>query len=242
MEGTPVRKSMLEGIQRRELDEAMHLAEGFRRMVGEQAYLCWQKLPPHTRAWLSVEDMLSDGMRWAAMEGVPRWEPRKGALSTWLFVGLRTYFDKTYESRYLTKQRHEGRTVSLQALLLKTDEPHSDTLVMADRLGDANEPEKILRDCYVAELIKGIYDESSYRLKEEIKRWFLGGLERVRVTSPNFLRASSEFRSLAGSRHLHYEEVKHLMRSPKCLDKLSREILFIPWDINTPGPEVSKLR
>lgn len=231
-----MKQSVMQGIQRRELDEAMHLAEGFRRMVGEQAYLTWQKLPPHTRAWLSVEDMLSDGMRWAVMNGIPRWEPRRGALSTWLYVGLRTYFDKTYESRYLTKQRYEGRTVSLQGMLLQPDEPRSDTLVLADRLGDVAEPEKIIRDCYVAELIKGIYDESSDRLREEIKRWFLGGLERVRLTSPNFLRASSEFRSLAGDRHLHFEECRHLMRSPKCLDRLSREILLIPYDLNNPCP------
>lgn len=231
-----MKRSVMEGIQRRELDEAMHLAEGFRRMVGEQAYLTWQKLPPHTRAWLSVEDMLSDGMRWAAMEGVPRWEPRRGALSTWLYIGVRTYFDKTYESRYLTKQRYEGRTISLQGMLLQSDEPRSDTLVMADRLGDMDEPKKIIRDCYVAELIKGIYDESSNRLKEEIKRWFLGGLERVRTNSPNFLRASSEFRSLAGARHLYYEECAHLMHSPKCLDKLSREILLIPYDLEHPTP------
>lgn len=223
-------------LGRRQAEEAMHLAEGFRRMVGEQAHLTWQKLPPHTRAWLSVEDMVSDGMHWVVYSIIPRWEPQRGALSTFLYKCIRTYFDKTYESVYLTKGRWEGRTTSLQSLILKTDEPKSDTLVLADRIGDFAAPEKIMRDCYVAELIKGIYDESSDRLKLEIKRWFLGGLERVRVNSPNFLRASSEFRSLAGARHLHYEECSHLMRSPKCLDKLSREILLIPYDMEHPTP------
>ena len=220
----------------RDLDEAMHLAEGFRRMVGEQAFITWQKLPPHTRAWLSVEDMLSDGMHWVVYSIIPRWEPRRGALSTFLYKCIRTYFDKTYESVYLTKGRWEGRTTSLQALLYKSDEPQSDTLVMADLLGDVTEPERIIRDCYVAELIKQIYDESSDRLKQEIKRWFLGGLERVRTNSPNFLLASREFRSLAGVRHLHYEECNHLIHSPKCLDKLSREILLVPFDLDHPTP------
>lgn len=233
-----MKRSTIEGIQRREREEAMHLAEGFRRMVGEQAYLSWRKLPPHTRAWLSVEDMVSDGMRWAAMEGVSRWQPRKGGLSTWMYIGLRTYFDKTYESRYLTKQRYEGYTVSLFGPLSGSDEPKSDMLVLADRLGDASIPEKIIRDCYVAELIKSIYDESSERLKEEIKRWFLGGLQRVRTNTPNFLKASSEFRSLAGCRHVGYVECRHLVSSPKCLDKLSREILLVPYDLDNPCPGI----
>lgn len=229
-------RSTMEGIQRREMDEAMHLAEGFRRMVAEQAYITWRRLPPHTRAWLSVEDMVSDGMRWAAMEGVQRWEPRRGALSTWLYVGLRTYFDKTYESRYLTKGRYEGHTVSLHALLLQPDEKRSDTLVLADSIGDTTAPEKILRDCYVADLIKSIYDESSHTLQVEIKRWFLGGLERLRLTSPVFKKASTEFRELAKARHLHYAECEHLLHSPTCLDKLSRGITLVPYSLDHPTP------
>jgi|HubBroStandDraft_5_1064220.scaffolds.fasta_scaffold00789_9 hypothetical protein len=227
------------GIKHLEVNEAIHLAEGFRRMVAEQAWITWRRLPPHTRAWLSVEDMVSDGMRWAVMDGVPAWEPKKGRLSTWMYIGLRTYFDKTYESWYLVQKRHEGGTFSLQGLLLNKSEEHkSDTLVMADRLGDVAAPEKIIMDCYVADLIKDIYDEGSKNLQAEIKRWFLGGLERIRLTSPTFVKASSEFRERAGARHLHYEECRHLLGSPSCLDRLSRAVMHTPYDLNYPTPGI----
>jgi hypothetical protein len=233
-----MKQSVVQGIQRREMDEAMHLAEGFRRMVAEQAYIVWRRLPPHTRAWLSVEDMVSDGMRWAAMEGIQKWEPKKAALSTWMFIGLRTYFDKAYESRYLTKGRYEGRTVSLDGLLVMPDEKRqmSDTMVLSNSLGNKEEPNNIFRDCYVAEVVKSIYDDSSDELQKEIKRWFLGGLERLRLTSPAFMKASKEFRGLAAERSLHYEECNHLIHSPVCLDKLSRMVMSVPFDLNHPTP------
>src|SRR5947209_4070813 len=79
-------------------------------MVTKLAWKTWQQLPVHTRTWISIEDMVLDGLRWVEMAGLARWNKKRGGLSTILYVGVSNYYYDHYLVRFaITKKTREQR-------------------------------------------------------------------------------------------------------------------------------------
>ena len=75
-----------------------------------------------------------------------------------------------------------------------------------------------------------IYLNASQELKVSMVDWFWYKKDKVHLKSKPFQIAAKEFRVLAQQQQLTHIDCLHLVRSPSCLDKLSRTIFEIPYD------------
>lgn len=215
-------------------------AEGFRKMVAKAAYNAWIRLPAHTRIWVSLEDLIQEGMNWVQLVGVPQWNPERSKhLSTFVHVGINNLFYDSYgRGRGLrTEERGESKVVSFEDLMTQYDvhgrKPDIDGMIQ----GKKDQSVQMVRECSTVPLVTRVYERASRNLKEELTKWFLTA-ERLSLKTAKFTSAKNEFRKLAKKEGLGIEDCRHLMNSPTCLDDLSRRLRWVPYDLNTPTPAI----
>lgn len=200
-------------------------------MVSRFAWNVWKKLPPHTRGWVSVDDLIQDGMIWVLMVGIPRYRKEKAALSTFLYIGLSNYFQTNYLSRSYQVSRCESTTVSLDCLDLVGMDDRKHALEMRVRaLRDDRTPEKILRHCWVVPMLVKVFRQASALLRRELRRWFIRtDVERTHLKQRfgrltdcqlEFSLARHEFLGLARKEGLEYDDCRHILTSPSCQGNL----------------------
>lgn len=100
--------------------------------------------------------------------------------------------------------------------------------------------QNVVSECFVLPALERVYKEASPKLQSAIVAWFLqsGGTVQGRFpkSGKRFDRLSTEFRELCFHYHVECEDCIHIVRSPTCLDNLSRRLLWIPYDLNNPTP------
>lgn len=231
--------------------------ELYRRMVAKAAWAAWRSLPMQTRTWIEVEDMIEDGMLAAwKLANNPlrrrRFDPSRGEFSTVLHHKLHNYFIRNYIEKYGSQKsgwvfcRDKGKLVSINILSLQgmqeklrdngtatmDDIVHSipDLVVSPDTI-----MEDVMTECFVVPILQKIYTSSSDNLKQQFVDWFWYTRAKVHAKSRPFKQASKEFRSLCREENLTCDDCVHIVRSPTCLDSLSRRIFGIPYSPGSDG-------
>jgi hypothetical protein len=242
------------------------MIENYRALIAKYAWRAWRELPPQTRAWMDVDYMIEEaywwaqhyvvcgkraqrirdeegrlvGWRWRSDQG-RRWEPNKGAsFVTFLSNQLIRHF-MYYNAWLVHPKRLEDKNVSMDGVQQRN----------AD-LGFDVEFERILgipayrydpvNACHVGRAFPLLYSRSSPKLKRRIMEWFvrMEPPAKLHTNTQAFLKIKSEFLGLAFAHRLTIDDFRHLYRSPECLDKVSRVITGVPYDLNDPVPGLDR--
>lgn len=204
-------------------ERVLHLAEGFRSMVAGEARKWWLKLPMHTRVWVSLEDLMEQGMYWVMAFGVPRWDVQQSTLSTFLYCGLQNKFSDIIK-KLKRQRRNDFRETSLEQLMAMERDEATGSLVqfVPTAARDLKSAENMVLDCFAVPMMMRVYRQASPLLKREIKQWFLPkDIERIRLDTLKFHKACWEFRRLAKTNGLAFTDCEHLVTSPSCLNALT---------------------
>ena len=210
-------------------DEIVCLAEGYRRMVAKLANHVWLRLPAHTKVWMSVEDLVEDGMAWVMMKGIPKWKEEEASLSTFVHTGVKNWFYSNYLLHQYTARRCESRVVSLDGLSLTgIDDVKYEIETRVPALADNYSAEETVIDCWVVSMMVKIFRQATEILRRELEKWFFGAdrlyLEQrwgqLTDTQLEFALARQEFLGLAEMQGLGYQDCEHLLSDRKCLAEL----------------------
>lgn len=173
------------------------LCDKYERLVAQKAWRCWRRLPPQTRTWISVEDLMQDGMLLLHHAVKKRYQPSKSSLTTFVWLVLENFY-KTYASYHFMKKRFDGRTCQLD-----------------EELG-LELPSNFADECHSVELLLKLYASASHPLRMYLEQWFfrIGQRnKRVRIKSPKFAVAKTEFVALAEELGFTADECRGLLYS-----------------------------
>lgn len=232
--------------------------KSYSNMVRQKAWFYWKKLPATVKVWLSPEDVIEDGLQWAVTRGYEKWDSKRGGnFGTFLWHGLERYFNDKYLKYFSSEMRCDwlrekigkrryrfigNRLVSIDAAkeyFLRQKEEFDFEKIFKIRIQELD----FLTACYAADSLVKLYQECSDELKAALVRWFVRPPKERRedprryfkqLTGERFIENSREFRELAQSYRLDIYDCRHIMRSPECLDKVSRALLWLPYDMNEP--------
>lgn len=190
---------------------AQDIVEQYLLMVSKKAWDCWKKLPPQTRVWLSVEDLIQDGLIFLRYYVAKHYDADKAKLSTFAWVSLENFY-KTYLSRQFVRKRFEGQNMSLAVA------------AVAD-LRDTNlQTFRFDNECQSVDAWLRLYDLASPALRRYLEQWFLHLSERrVKRHGIRFQRAVKEFRVLAGLVGLTPGDCRNLLVQERWSTKLRNE-------------------
>lgn len=234
-------------MEDRELEVSL-LANKFHRMVAKESIRVWSVLPQHTKVWVSLEDVMQDGMLKLVTDVLPNWEKSKSSLSTFATQVVRNHLDDMYTVKYggrwkqtssgrrFYRKHNEGSTVGIEDLVPAGERRNCWDVLhsMAANLVYSD----VGKECWSVPTLLQIYAHASEPLKKEIIHWFLTN-ERLRLDTPKFCVACEEFRKLADKYGFDCDDCRHLMNSPVCMDKLSRELTWVPYDLAHPTPALA---
>lgn len=235
--------------------------ENYRQLVSMMAWRAWRRLPIHTRIWINPEDMISDGM-WQAHRMTLTYNPNYANFTTALYHRLHKFYINDYLEFHSAQQRGwvrpprtkttEGKPIphiSMQAIeeamRRKSTKASLDdvvgyipSLVVSEDAIYRN----AMTECFVVPALGEIYQNASFKLQVAIQQWFLTKADtRIHTKGKPFMQAAREFRVLCHEKGLCCNDCLHLVRSPGCLDMLSRNILGIPYDLEFPTPVVERV-
>lgn len=234
--------------------------KSYKNMVRQKAWFYWKKLPSTVKVWISPEDVIEDGLQWAVTIGYEKWdESRGGNFGTFLWHGLEHYLDDKYRSYFNAEMRSDllrekigkrryrviGNRLSFIDAAMRENQQYDEGENIDFESVFKIKPKGVdfLTACYAADYLIKLYQECSDELKLALVRWFIRPPGDRRLTSrryfkqlagDRFVENSREFRELAQSYRLDIFDCRHIMSSPECLDKVSRTLLWMPYNINEP--------
>lgn len=183
--------------------------------------------------------MVEDAMLWLHRE--QRLNTKRAGQSTFFGHVLFSFYYTRYVEKYsLGQNRNEKGVLSLQGMQARLPGRASiddvvglypEMILSADSIEN-----NILTDCFVVPTMEQIYQQASRRLRQEMVHWFLKSRMKVHSGSKKFRAAAKEFQSLSRKYDLQREDCLHLLRSQTCLDALSRQLLWVPYDLDNPTP------
>ncbi len=252
------------------------LQANYKRLVTKLAWRTWRMLPMQVKSYVSVEDIIEEGMLKALKFSIRRYDEQKADFITGLYHSLHNHYVRTYLEWYRNEQRgvvpFEVKVEILNKrtgkVKLETVKKYRDIDVLSiqgeqERMKEEGggsvesitphlvfSEESILQDvsaeCFVLPSIVRVYHQASPKLKRAIVAWFLKSSGNVDVKAPKsgnrFRELSHEFRELCFRYHVECDDCIHIIRSPKCLDTLSRQLIWIPYDLNNPTPTFKPTR
>lgn len=222
-------------------ERKVRIVENYRAMIAQHAWNAWRKLPIQTRAWVDIEDMIAAGVAFTMDRALRRFDPtRVGTFSTFLYHALQNFYKTHYLDHYYAQLRCDVKTVSISQL----QQAYGEEGKVADvdtALALAGAPVTVdpVKACLAVTTLIGIYKEASLLLKDCLVSWFLQPKNtKFHAHGVRFNRARMEFRNLSKRQGLSIDDARHLMRSVDCLDKFSREVREVPYDLNNPTPGI----
>lgn len=224
--------------------------ESYRAMIAKLAWTAWQYLPPQTKAWISPDDMISDGIWFvyysALNPNVPgHYKKDSGVkLGTFLYRVLVNFYREYYSlHHYGTYKRGDKKTIAFSVLQEQFNQEGEaveleTALAMAGARLDFMSVDAYLY-CDVVDGVAKMHHQASQLLQEELVRWFLTPTAtKFHLHGKRFVQAKKEFRKLAVDQGIDIHGCRHLIHSPVCLDKLSRELRGVPFDLSNPTPGI----
>lgn len=220
------------------------LLENYRGLVLQEAWKVWSRLPKQTRAWIGLEDVVETGMAfaWATYDGQygkhRQWsEAARGSFGTYLKGHLFYHFMNQFVDPYQTAlSRRDNKTESIDALKQAAYERGMREFAIEALMADPPMHEDVA-ECVLVDGLHNIYKQGTSLLKRHFVNWFIRpGETKLHVSGRPFHQARTEFHSLATKHDITIDDCRHVMRSPVCLDQLSRRIFWIPYDLDNPVP------
>jgi hypothetical protein len=235
----------------------------FRRMIAQIAWRTWRLMPKQHQIWISVDDLIEDGMFKAYQVASGKWfTESKSSLSTAIYHAVHNHLI----NEYIAKMASEQRFASLESAgIIDYDAKHrkkqrgntptdmvsldalqpimgDDRVMLPPQLSTSEDTiyQNVLSDCFVVPVLGNIYKEASSKLQNQMVIWFLQQPEKLHLNSPKFQRAAKEFRMLSKDFDLTYYDCAHLIRSPKCMNHLSHMLTGLPYDLDNPTPIFNK--
>lgn len=176
---------------------------GVKGLIAKKAIESWKKLPPKTRCYIEIEDMISDGIYWTVkFLAKGHFDPNKGKLTTILWPKLENFYHRCAEQLNAHK-RFDGYDSYLEDL-------------RANGFDVANiEEDSELRE-HVRNGFLKVYTDASEGLRESIRRWFLQTENtKIHVASVRFRKDKAEFKKLAAKYSLDIQDCRAIMHSTR---------------------------
>lgn len=246
---------------------ALSKAMQFRRMVAQIAIGMWKMLPRQHQIWISVDDLVEDGMFRAYQIASGKWhDESKAKLSTAIYHAVHNHLLNEYIVKYTNEQRyatlesagivdydmkHKRRLESKKKRNTPTsvvyiDEPvitgEGERVMELPQLSTSEDTiyRNVLSDCFVIPVLGKIYNEASSKLQDEMVVWFIQNKDKVHLKSSKFKRRAREFRMLSREYNLTYDDCLHIFQSPQCMNRLSHQLLGLPFNLDHPTPIFDK--
>jgi hypothetical protein len=168
-------------------------------LIAKKAIESWRKLPPKTRCYIEIEDMIQDGLFVTSkFLAKGKFDPKKGKLTTILWPKLENFYRRCAETLNANKRFDANDTMIEDMLLVGKD--------ISNPEEEAETREHIRRAFLEA------YFEASENVRESMRRWFLQiDATKVHVHSVRFRRDKVEFKKLADKHGLNKDDCRKLM-------------------------------
>jgi hypothetical protein len=237
----------------------------FRRMVAMLAWRTWRIMPKQHQIWISVDDLIEDGMYKAYEIAAGKWfTETKSSLCNAIYHAVHNHLINEYIVKYGNEKRFASQEAAgfldydqkrnkkqrgntpTEVISLDALQPilgaMSDRVIMPPQLSVSEDTiyQNVLSDCFVIPILSRIYQEATSGLQDQMIVWFLQQPEKLHLKAPKFRRAAKEFRMLSREYDLTYYDCEHLIHSTVCMNKLSHELLAVPYDLDNPTPIYNK--
>jgi hypothetical protein len=239
--------------------KAVSTVQGFRRMIAQLAIYTWKIMPRQHQIWISVDDLVSDGMFHAYQVMTGEWfDNDKSSISTAIHHTVRNHLFNEYIAKYGNERRFASlesagiidydakhkktKKGNTPASLISLDIPPTEQEFSPLQLSTSEDTiyNNVLTDCFVVPVLGKIYSEASSKLRDQMIMWFLQQPDKMHLKGLKFRVAAKEFRMLSKEFDLTYFDCEHLIHSPKCMNRLSHELLSVPYDLDHPTPIYNK--
>ncbi len=166
--------------------------ENYSNLFYKLALRCWKNLPSQHQTWISVEDLIQDGMLFIRYKVVPKYNVRlKMSFITLLHISLEQFYSRKLAAYYAKKR-------------LPIDLTYDEDVRFVDVLSSTS-------------AIDNIYDQASPLLRQYMDKWFYdtdGLPERLRISDP-FKKARREFKRLAKVNNVDVVTCRTVLESRK---------------------------
>jgi hypothetical protein len=170
-------------------------------MIVEKAARSWHMLPEHTRGWVTIHDLINDGVSFTVTEAVRKFKKNRSTnFSTYLYAALDNFYRYRTEP-YRSEGRQESTTFSLDSfvnVMYSNGTQRSGTMLeyVSSKLRFDAEATYIMKIDIERQFIK-LYRDSSPQLRRYLIKWFFQP-RPMRVARCKELNDSrKEFRRLA---------------------------------------------
>ena len=170
-------------------------------LIAKKAIESWRKLPPKTRCYIELEDMISEGvMKVYQLLSQGKYNPKKGKLTTLVYIRLENYYRRCAELLN-TQKRFDGYDSYLEDLRSNGFDVQS--------MEEESETREHVRNVFL-----DVYTNASDGLRESLRRWFLQTeVTKIHTSGSRFLKAKSEFKTLATRYNLDVQDCRAIMYS-----------------------------
>lgn len=183
---------------------SIHLSAQYLPLVAKKARQQWFRLPPQTRAWVALEDLIQDGMLHLVQHLLPKHNPKKCRLLTFLWWGLDNFY-KNKNNFHFQKSRFDGRTVPLNAAVISAG---SD-----------------VREVFALSALYKTMEAASPELREKMVCWLMRPTPtKFRRYGEPFTTLRREVLALGPSTGFGYDEMHYLLTNESWKTRSAREV------------------
>jgi hypothetical protein len=186
-------------------------------LIAKKAIESWRKLPPKTRAYIEINDMIEDGVYWTVkFLAKGHFNPKKGKLTTILWAKLDNYYHRCAELLNAQK-RFDGFDSYLEDL-----KANGFDISIIEESGETRE--------HVRRVFLNVYIDASENLRESMRKWFLQTEStKIHTTSSKFYKDKKEFKILANKYHLDLQDCRAIMYSTQIKNEIIGRLPEYTW-------------
>jgi len=164
-------------------------------LIVKKAVWAWKRLPFQSRNWISVDDLIQDGILHAKYHVAPRFNSRKANFLTFLNVSLENHFKLFLNEQYT--QKRSGCPVYPIATC---------------KYQIADSPDQMEREVQAVEMLQKILGEASWVLKLYLERWLFTKAS-YHMRGPKFYEAKAELLFLSSRVGLRRDDFAFLLQT-----------------------------
>jgi len=170
-------------------------------LIAKKAIESWRKLPPKTRSYIEINDMIQDGVFWTVkFLAKGHYNPKKGKLTTILWPKLENYYRRCAEILN-TQKRFDGLDSYLEDL-----KANGFDISIIEESGETRE--------HVRRVFMDVYINASEGLRESMRKWFLQTeVTKIHTSSVRFHKDKKEFKVLASRFKLDLQDCRAIIYS-----------------------------
>lgn len=175
--------------------EAERYYQQYRPLLAKKSRQVWQKLPPRTRAWIDLDDLMQMGAIHLQTEVVPKWDPAKGSFLVWAWILLDRFYTNEL-IRLTAKKRDDYGTSNVDDAAIKC------------RLGRHSE---VTQKLQVRQGLARVYQDASPGLQKSLRGW-LKGNRRLDRRGLRFRMVRAELLGLVKQHRVTVDDVRYALK------------------------------